>query len=196
MFEYLTGKIVELNPTYVVIDNQGVGYFVNISLNTFTQLQSATKTNTVKIFIHTQIREDAHLLYGFCDKNERTLFRQLISVSGIGTNTARMMLSSMNTLELIAAIAGGDINALKNIKGIGLKTAQRIVVELKDKVSGEPADSEIFVISNNTIQQEALSALVMLGFPKKSAEKVVADLMKKQRDITVEELIKNALKLL
>ncbi|HON18813.1 MAG TPA: Holliday junction branch migration protein RuvA [Salinivirgaceae bacterium] len=197
MFDYIKGEVVELNPTYVVLECRGIGYFIHISLNTFTGLQNqAPSVKEMKIFIQTIIREDAHLLYGFLTTEERTLFRQLISVSGIGANTARMILSSMSPTELVAAISGGDITSLKNVKGIGLKTAQRIIVELKDKISTETVSDHFFVTPNNTIQQEALSALVMLGFPKKSVEKVVADLIKERPKITVEELIKNALKIL
>jgi Holliday junction DNA helicase RuvA len=194
MFEYIRGEVAHITPTFVVIETGGIGYYFHITLNTYTAVQAAASQNTVKIFAHSVIREDAHLLFGFFEESERQLFRQLITVSGIGANTARMMLSSMSPAELTSTIAHGDADALKAIKGIGLKTAQRIIVELKDKIGSSPAQKELFAPSNNTVRDEALSALVMLGFPKKAVETVVGNELRKNGEMSVEELIKTALK--
>jgi len=193
MYEYLKGKIAESSPAHVVIDINGVGYFVNISLNTYSQLEGKSD---VKIFIHENIREDAYNLYGFMDNLERTLFRQLISVSGIGSNTARMMLSSLAPDEIANAILTGNVNVLKGIKGIGAKTAQRVIVDLKDKLGKSTLDAKIFASIDNTIRDEALSALVMLGFTKNSAQKVVDMILTGSPDEKVESVIKQALKML
>lgn len=192
MFEYIKGPITDLTPAYIVVECAGVGYYVNISLQTFSSLDGK---KDVLLYLHQVVREDAHLLYGFASKDERELFRLLISVSGVGANTARVILSSMSAAEIQKAIVQDDINALKQIKGIGLKTAQRIVVDLKDKVFGkETGPAQFFTSINNTTRQEALSALVMLGFNKSSVEKVLDILLKEQKDLTVEGLIKLALK--
>jgi Holliday junction DNA helicase RuvA len=192
MFEYLKGPIADITPAYVVVECAGIGYYVNISLQTFSLLDGK---KDVLIYLHQVVREDAHILYGFANKDERELFRHLISVSGVGANTARVILSSMSASEIQVAIAQGDINALKQIKGIGLKTAQRIVVDLKDKVFGkDTGPAQLFTSINNTTRQEALSALVMLGFNKAAVEKVLDHLLKEQNTITVEALIKLALK--
>lgn len=192
MYEFLNGNISELTPTYVIIDCGGVGYHVNISLQSFTQMDG--KKNTL-VFLHQVVREDAHLLYGFATKEERDIFRLLISVSGVGANTARVILSSMSVGEVQKAIVSGDINSLKQVKGIGLKTAQRLVVDLKDKMVGKETEPlQLFSPQNNTIRHEALSALVMLGFAKTAVEKVLDQLLHDQKDQTVEELIKSALK--
>jgi len=192
MFEYIKGPIADLTPTYVVIDCAGVGYYVNISLQTYSGLDG--KKEAI-VFLHQVVREDAHLLFGFGSKDERELFRLLISVSGVGANTARVILSSMSANEIQKVIMQADINALKQIKGIGLKTAQRIVIDLKDKVSGkELGSAQLFSSINNTTRQEALSALVMLGFNKSAVEKVLDQLLKGESTISVEGLIKLALK--
>lgn len=192
MFEYIKGSIADLTPTYVIFDCGGVGYYVNISLQTYSSIEG--KKDTL-VYLHQVIREDAHLLFGFASKEERDLFRLLISVSGVGANTARVILSSMSALEIQKVIMQADINALKQIKGIGLKTAQRIVVDLKDKVSGKDLESaQLFTSINNTTRQEALSALVMLGFNKTAAEKVLDQLLKVESNQSVEGLIKLALK--
>ena len=196
MFEYIRGTLTQLTPTYAILDTGGIGYFLNISLNTYSILQEKELKKEIKLFTHNVIREDANILYGFINIEERHLFRQLITVSGIGANTARMMLSSMTTEELVTAIAQGDVNALKGIKGIGLKTAQRIIVELKDKISSTSNDIQLFPFSNNTMHDEALSALVMLGFPKKTVEKIIQTILQKTPNIGLEDLIKSALKLL
>lgn len=191
MFEYLEGKIAEITPAYAVIDVNGVGYFVNISLTTFTDIKSLERT---KVFIHQAIREDAHLLFGFSKKEERSLFRMLISVSGVGTSTAQMMLSSVNPNELSQGIINGDVQLLKSIKGIGMKTAQRIIVELKDKLGKEAVGEDFFAEQDNTLQQEAFSALLALGFQKSSVEKVVRKILTQNKNLSVEGLIKEALK--
>lgn len=191
MIEYLNGQIIEINPAHVVIDINGVGYFVHVSLNTYTALNGLKQ---VRLHIHEVIREDTHALYGFFDYDERELFRMLISVSGVGANTGIVFLSSISTNELKAAIIAGDVNKLKSVKGIGLKTAQRIIVELKDKLAKEPVSANIFLPSNNTVRDEALSALTTLGFVKKSAEKVVNKILSSNPEKTVEQLIKDALK--
>ncbi len=191
MYEYLQGEIKELNPTYLVLDNSGVGYFIHISVNTYTKLND--KKNCL-VYIHQVIREDAHLLFGFSDKKEREIFLQLISVSGIGANTARMMLSSLTPDEVKSAILQNNIALLKSIKGIGLKTAERIIVDLRDKVGKITDESEIVVTLHNTIKDEALSALVMLGFPKAKIDKLLGDILKDHREFTVEELVKESLK--
>ncbi len=193
MYEYLKGKIAESSPAHVVVDVNGIGYFVNISLNTYSQIEGKSE---VKIFIHENIREDAYNLYGFMDNAERTLFRQLISVSGIGSNTARMMLSSLAPDEIANAIMTGNVNQLKAIKGIGAKTAQRVIVDLKDKLGKSSLDAKIFASVDNTIRDEALSALVMLGFTKNSAQKAVDKILTGSPDEKVESVIKQALKML
>jgi len=192
MFEYVKGPIAELTPAYVVVDCGGVGYNVNISLQTYSSFEGKKE---VLVYLHQVVREDAHLLFGFASKDERELFRLLISVSGVGANTARVILSSMSATEIQKTIMQADINALKQIKGIGLKTAQRIVVDLKDKVSGkELGSAQLFSTINNTTRQEALSALVMLGFNKSAVEKVLDHLLKTDSTQSVEGLIKLALK--
>ncbi|MHC1703699.1 MAG: Holliday junction branch migration protein RuvA [Tenuifilaceae bacterium] len=192
MFEYIKGPITDITPTYVVVECAGVGYYVNISLQTFSILDGKKET---LIYLHQVVREDAHIFFGFANKDERELFRHLISVSGVGANTARVILSSMSAAEIQKAIVQADINALKQIKGIGLKTAQRIIVDLKDKVFGKDSGpAQLFTSINNTTRQEALSALVMLGFNKSAVEKVLDLLLKEQKDLTVEGLIKLALK--
>ena len=191
MIEYLFGQLVELNPAFAVIELGGTGYYVHVSLNTFTALKG---TKTAKLYIHEVIREDTHSLYGFHDKEERELFRMLISVSGVGANTGILFLSSLTVNEIRAAIISGDVDRLKSVKGIGLKTAQRIIVELKDKLTKEPLSNDIFISMNNTTREEALSALVTLGFIKKSAEKVVDGILRGNPGKTVEQIIKDALK--
>jgi Holliday junction DNA helicase RuvA len=191
MYEFISGKLVELSPAYAVIEAGGIGYQINISLNTFALLEGKSEAT---LYLHLVVREDAHLLYGFAAKEERELFRHLISVSGVGANTARVILSSLSPAEITQAIAQGDVNLLKQIKGIGLKTAQRIVVDLKDKIAKGSAEQEIFAQSNNTIRDEALSALVMLGFTKAVAEKTISQILKNNPNQTVEGIIKDALK--
>ena len=193
MYSFISGTVVEKNPTYVVIDNQGIGYLINISLNTFTAIGDQQK---VKLFVHLAIREDAHTLYGFYTEAERELFLQLITVSGVGCNTARLILSSMTVKEAVDAIATNNIRMIQGVKGIGAKTAQRIVVDLHDKVGKLEAGGEISPVGNNTLKDEALSALMVLGFNKSSIEKTLDKLLKQMENPSVEDLIKESLRLL
>lgn len=191
MIEYITGKIVNVNPSFVIIETGGIGYFINISLNTFSALKKDTVQN---LFIHEIIREDTHELYGFLHDNERIIFRHLISVSGIGANTARLILSSFTPEELQQAIVSDNVQLIKQVKGIGMKTAQRLVVDLKDKIGKLSVDNKILSVFNNTIKDEALSALVTLGFSKKQVEKTVDHILSKHMDISVEDLVKEVLR--
>ncbi|HAX92998.1 MAG TPA: Holliday junction branch migration protein RuvA [Bacteroidales bacterium] len=191
MYEYIEGQIDEINPALLVIEANGVGFAVHISLNTFSSLNGKKQA---RVFTHLIVREDAHLLYGFSSRSERELFRNLLSVNGVGAATALMMLSSLSPDEIVSAISTENINLLKSVKGIGLKTAQRIIIDLKDKLSKVPATGQILIPSDNTIQNEALSALVMLGFSRKDAEKAVAGIVTGTPDAAVETVIKQALK--
>ncbi|HAJ99530.1 MAG TPA: Holliday junction branch migration protein RuvA [Bacteroidales bacterium] len=194
MIVFLEGTIEEKNPAFVVVNCNGIGYGLHISLHTYSKLPDLGK---VKILAYQVIREDAHLLFGFADKEERELFKLLISVSGIGPNTARMILSSMNPAELKSAIAHNNISRLQSIKGIGAKSAQRLVVDLRDKIEKEVILKDDFLgFSNNTAQTEALSALVMLGFAKPAAQKVLGAILKQKQGepISTEDLVKEALK--
>lgn len=193
MYNYISGKLVENTPSYAVIDNNGIGFFINISINTYSKLD---KKVDVKLYIHHVIREDAHILYGFFDIIERDMFELLISVSGVGANTARVILSSLTVDEIKLAIMGGEVEILKSIKGIGAKSAQRIIVDLRDKVGKINEEIQIFDQKDNTIKHEALSALVMLGFNKKQVEKILEKILKENNQITVEELVRECLKLL
>ncbi|MFC2118837.1 Holliday junction branch migration protein RuvA, partial [Bacteroidota bacterium] len=191
MYEYIIGEITELTPAYVTIETGNIGYFINISVNTYSELSEKTKC---KLFLHQVVRDDAHLLFGFINTRERYVFRSLITVSGIGANTARMMLSSLTPDEIRQAIVENNVILLKSIKGIGAKTAQRVIIDLRDKLGIMEETSEIFVSKNNTIKEEALSALVMLGFTKRDVEKVLDKILNTNRDFTVEELVKASLK--
>lgn len=191
MITQLIGRLVEKNPTHVVIDCHGVGYEVNISLHTFSQLPEQAQ---ITLFTHLQIREDAHILYGFFTALERSVFRLLLSVSGVGASTARSMLSSMDPSQLQQAVIQEDLNAIKAIKGIGLKTAQRLILELKDKMLNLSDDHENILHKNNTTKEETLSALEVLGYSRKSSEKWISEIIQKNPESSVEELIKLALK--
>lgn len=191
MYEYIRGSIADISPANIVIDAGGVGYFITISLNSYSQLSGK---KDAKLFLHQVVREDAHLLYGFADQNERELFRNLISVNGVGASTAIMMLSSLSADEIRSAVATGNVAVLQGVKGIGAKTAQRIIIDLKDKLGKLQETGQILLSADNTKQIEALSALVMLGFAKKDAEKVVAKIIREQADASVEAIIKQALK--
>ncbi len=191
VFEYISGKLVEITPAAAIIEQSGLGYFVQISLNTFSQIRNKTD---VKLLIQEIIREDIHDLYGFFEPAERELFRLLITVSGVGANTARMMLSSIPPIELQKAIITEDVNLLKSVKGIGAKTAQRIIIDLRDKLGKVGESSQIFSASDNTSREEALSALVMLGFGKSESIKVLDKLLASEPDLGVEGLVKTALK--
>lgn len=191
MITHIEGRLVEKNPTEVIIDCNGVGYFVNISLHTFSQLPVS---ENVKLFTHLLVREDSQTLYGFSGKTEREIFRLLISVSGIGASIARTMLSSLSPQQVAEAIASEDVGTIQSVKGIGSKTAQRAVLDLKDKIIKVYGLDDVSVISSNTNKNEALSALETLGFARKQVEKVCDKILKEQPEASVEEIIKQALK--
>ena len=193
MIEYIKGKIAEASPTNAIIECYGIGYDVNISLTTYALLKEGDEA---KLYIYEAIREDAHLLYGFINKRERELFTLLISVSGVGPNTARIILSSFTPDELEGVIASGNVGLLKNVKGIGTKTAERIIVDLKDKIKVGDSTFIIGTREGNEVQEETIAALVMLGYPQAAAKKVVQKLSKENPNYKVEELIKVALKAL
>lgn len=191
MITHIQGRLTEKNPTHVVIDCNGVGYLINISLHTYSQIPD--KEN-LKLFTHLQVREDAHTLYGFSSVAEREIFRLLISVSGIGASTARTMLSSLTPKQVREGIANNDVALIQSIKGIGAKTAQRVILDLKDKILKIYDIDEVSVAESNTDKDEALSALEVLGFAKKQAERVVDKIIAVQPDANVETIIKQALK--
>jgi Holliday junction DNA helicase RuvA len=194
MYEFIRGKMVEKNPASVVVDCNGMAYLLNISLQTYTRLGDSEQC---RLYTHLVVKEDALILYGFYDKQERELFRQLISVTGIGAGTARMILSSLPPDEVIEAIVRGNAELLKSIKGIGLKTAQRIIIDLKDKLSKDLLPSEKLGFAHNTTRDEALSGLVILGFQKLAAEKALNKVIEKEgMALTVEQMIRQALKFL
>ena len=191
MITHIQGKLVEKTPTHIIVDCNGVGYFINISLNTFSQLPDV---ELVKVFTHLQVKEDSHTLYGFISSSERQIFRLLISVSGIGASTARTMLSSLTPVQVKEAIAIGDVPLIQSVKGIGLKTAQRVIIELKDKVIKIYDIGESSLSQNNTNKDEALSALEVLGFMKKQSERIVEKVISSSPNASVEFIIKEALK--
>lgn len=203
MIEYIKGTLAELSPTLAVVEAYGVGYALNISLTTYTKIQGL---KDVKLFVHEQLttggRDDSFTLYGFATKQERELYRMLISVSGIGANTARMMLSSLTPTELCNAIANGDEKIIKSVKGIGLKTAQRVILDLKDKIVSTGIADELHVAKqhsagpsvNTAVKDEAVSALTMLGFSPAPSAKVVVEILTAQPDLQVEMVVKEALK--
>ena len=191
MYEYLSGKLVYKCPTYVVIDVGGVGYHVHISLQTFSLIKD---NEQCKLFTSFQVKEDAHTLYGFADEGERRLFEHLISVSGIGPNTGRMILSSVTPEEMESAIITGNLPLIQRIKGIGPKSAQRLVLELQDKLKKQGSGTLITVPKSQSVPEEALTALVMLGFQKQQAEKVLNEINRTEPGWSVEQLIKAALK--
>ena len=190
MITQLHGRLIEKYPTHVVIDCNGVGYEVHISLHTYGQL--GTEEN-IRLFTHLQVREDAHTLYGFYQPAERSIFRLLISISGIGASIARTMLSSMTPEEIQHAIVQENLGAIKAVKGIGLKTAQRVLIELKDKILTVAGMDEIPAFKSNTIKEETLSALEVLGYPRRQTEKLIDNIIQSAPDSSVEELIKQAL---
>lgn len=191
MIEYIKGNITEITPAMAVLECNGVGYGINISLNTYSAIQNLS---SCKLYIYEAIREDAYILYGFASKQERELFLLLISVSGIGGNTARMILSSLTVSEICNVISSENVNMLKTVKGIGLKTAQRVIVELKDKIKITGIETTSQPLQNPEIQDEAVSALTMLGFNAAASQKVVVAILKEQPDAPVEQVIKLALK--
>ena len=199
MYEYIKGELAEVSPAEAIVEAAGVGYKLLISLSTFSTLQNSVG-QTVKLYAYHQVREDDESLYGFADKAERIIFTHLVSVNGVGPGSARMILSSMTSQEATEAILSGDVNRFKAVKGIGLKTAQRIILELKDKVG--KGDGELALqgsaagAQSSAVREEALSALVLLGFSKPNVEKVLSSLLKENPSLTLEELIKKSLKAL
>ncbi len=191
MITHIKGKLVEKNPTEVVIECNGVGYFINISLHTFSKIGN---DEMLLLYTHLQVKEDSHTLYGFIDRLEREIFRLLISVSGIGASTARTMLSSLSPTQVKEALASGDVATIQSVKGIGAKTAQRVILDLKEKVLKIFDMEEVPVVARNTVKDEALSALETLGFNRKTAQKVVESIIKSNSEVTVEDTIKLALK--
>ena len=191
MIHHLNGKLVEKNPTHIIIECSGVGYFVNISLHTFSKIGD---NENINLFTHLQVKEDSHTLFGFVEKSEREIFRLLISVSGIGASTARTMLSSLSPAQIRDAIASADAATIQGIKGIGVKTAQRVILDLRDKVLKVYDIDEVSISSNNTNKDEALSALEVLGFIRRHAEKAVDKVLRQDPKLSVENIIKLALK--
>ena len=191
MYAYLKGKLVEKNPTYAIVDCNGVGYFLNISLHTFSLLPS---DENVLLYTHLQVKEDGHTLFGFAQKAEREIFLLLISVNGIGASTARTMLSSLDPAQVRDAIASEDVATIQGVKGIGAKTAQRVILDLKDKVLKVYDLDEVSIKSNNTNKEEALSALEVLGYTRRQSEKVIDRVLSTDSSLSVEDIIKKALK--
>ena len=191
MLEYIKGLLVEITPTNAIIENNGTGYNINITLNSYSGLK---KGQEYKLLLHEIIREDSRSLYGFIEKEERELFRALISVNGVGANTARLILSSIKASDLSQAIIENNVNTLKSVKGIGIKTAQRIIIDLKDKICSYGVENlQIFDDINNNLQKDALSALMMLGFSKVAVEKVLNKILKENAKLSLEEIVKHAL---
>ena len=193
MIAHIEGKLVVKTPAYLVVDCAGVGYGINISLHTFEKIKDEEH---IRILTHLSVKEDSQTLYGFADEEERQLFLQLISVSGVGTNTARMILSALKTFDIKSAITSGNWSLLKTIKGIGPKTAQRIVIDLQDKINKTEGETSSILFAGNKANDEALSALVMLGFSRAEAEKGLMKIKQQNPNYTVEELVKNTLKIL
>jgi len=191
MITHLKGKLVEKNPTYIVVEAAGIGYLLHISLNTYSSLPDS---ESLFVYTHLSVKEDSHTLFGFIDKTEREIFRLLISVSGVGPSIARTMLSSMSTDEIQQAIASGNVSVIQSVKGIGVKTAQRVLIDLRDKISKTYVGDEVSVTESNTNKIEALSALEVLGFNKKQSEKVIDKILMEDKALSVAELIKRALK--
>ena len=194
MITHLRGNIIELSPTHLILDCNGIGYYLNISLNTFSKLNKV-ENNDCKILTHLHVREDAHTLFGFFEQEERKIFLMLLSVSGIGASTAMMILSSLNSNEIRMAILKEDLVTLKSIKGIGMKSAQRIIIDLKDKMTDLQLNQGDVIIQNDNIKRnEALSALETLGFSIKDINKVLDNILSENSDLSVEEVIKMSLK--
>ncbi|WP_418499102.1 Holliday junction branch migration protein RuvA [Flagellimonas sp.] len=191
MINHLRGRLVEKNPTYVVVECNGVGYFLNVSLHTFSLLKDE---ENIHLYTHLLVKEDSHTLFGFVEKSEREIFRLLISVSGVGSSTARTMLSSLSPTDVRDAIASGDVASIQAVKGIGAKTAQRVILDLKDKILKVLDMGEVSTGSNNTNKEEALSALEVLGFARRQSEKVVEKVLSQDASLSVENIIKQALK--
>lgn len=191
MYEYIEGDFVETTPAHLIVQAGPIAYFIHISLFTYSQI---SKLKSGRIYLHFVVREDAQIFYGFSSREEREIFRMLISVSGVGANTARLILSSLSPEEVAQAILAGNVSVLQGIKGIGAKSAQRIIVDLKDKVGKGAGIDELFFSKDNTSREEALSALVALGFPKKIVEKAITRILSEQPELSVEEVVKAALK--
>lgn len=194
MFEYIRGKLVEITPATAVIEVGGIGYNIQISLNCYTNIRDF-KNKEIKLFIHQVLREDANILFGFIENYERQVFQHLITVSGIGANTARMMLSSLSASDIQKAIVNNDVQLLKTVKGVGMKTAQRIILDLKDKLQKQSDTSDLIIEKDNTFKEQALSALIELGFQRKQIDKAIHSILgNKQTEIrTVEQLVKAVL---
>jgi Holliday junction DNA helicase RuvA len=191
MYEYIEGDFVEKSPAHLIIQAGPLAYHIRISVFTYSQVSNQLSG---RLYLHFVVREDAQILYGFANREEREIFRMLISVSGVGANTARLILSSLTPEEITQAILAGNVSVLQGIKGIGAKSAQRIIVDLKDKVGKGAGIDELFFSQDNTIREEALSALVALGFPKKTVDKAVTRILSEQPELSVEEVVKAALK--
>ena len=191
MYEFIEGEFVEKSPAYLIVRANQLAYYINISVFTYSQVSSQTEG---RLYLHFVVREDAQVLYGFSSREEREIFRSLISVSGVGANTSRLILSSLSPEEVTQAILAGNVSVLQGIKGIGAKSAQRIIVDLKDKVGKGAGIDELFFSQDNTSREEALSALVALGFSKKVLEKILTRILSEQPDLSVEEIVKAALK--
>jgi Holliday junction DNA helicase RuvA len=191
MITHIKGKLIEKHTTHAIVECNGLGYYLPISLQTFSSIPD---TENITLYTYLIIREDAHILYGFAKKTEREIFKLLISVSGVGPSTAIIMLSSMSSEEIQQAIASEDVDKIKSVKGIGVKTAQRVILDLKDKILKTYDISQDFAISNNTIKNEALSALEVLGFARKRVDKIIQIIIQESPDINLEDLIKKALK--
>ena len=191
MYEYIEGEFIERSPAHIVVQAGHLAFYIHISLFTYSQVSNLSSG---KIYLHFVVREDAQILYGFGGREEREIFRMLISVSGVGANTARLILSSLSPDEITQAILAGNVSLLQSIKGIGAKSAQRIIIDLKDRVGKGAGIDELFFSKDNTSRDEALSALVALGFPKKTVEKAVTRILSEQPELSVEELVKAALK--
>jgi Holliday junction DNA helicase RuvA len=191
MYEFIEGEFIEKSPAHLVVRAGHIGYYIQISVFTYSQVSNLSKG---RVYLHFVVREDAQILYGFGGKEEREIFKLLISVSGVGANTARLILSSLSPDEVTQAILAGNVSLLQGVKGIGAKSAQRIIVDLKDKVGKGAGIDELFFSQDNTSREEALSALVALGFPKKSVEKILTRILSEQPELSVEEVVKAALK--
>jgi len=191
MYEYIEGEFVEKSPAHLIVQAGHLAYHIHISVFTYSQL---SQLKTGRVYLHFVVREDAQILYGFAGREEREIFRMLISVSGVGANTARLILSSLSPDEISQAILAGNVAVLQGIKGIGAKSAQRIIVDLKDKVGKGAGIDELFLSQDNTSREEALSALVALGFPKKTVEKILTRILSEQPELSSEEVVKAALK--
>ena len=193
MYEFIEGEFIEKSPAHLIVKANHFAYYIHISVFTYSQVSNQTNG---RIYLHFVVREDAQMFYGFSSREEREIFKSLISVSGVGANTSRLILSSLSPEEVTQAILAGNVAVLQSIKGIGAKSAQRIIVDLKDKVGKGAGIDELFFSQDNTSREEALSALVALGFPKKSIEKILTRILSEQPELSVEQVVKAALKII